>query len=577
MDQREEIKNKIDIVDLAQGYFPLKKSGRNFKAVCPFHTEKTPSFMVSQEKQIWHCFGACNEGGDIFGFVMKMEGLDFFSALKMLADRAGVKLQRETRNYSEAKEKKDKLYEINEIAAKYYEKILFAKEGLAALNYLKKRGLDKKSIEEFRLGFAPKKSDLLEDLKKIGFTESDMLAAGIAKKPFDSAQGRRDGKLLEYFWDRIIFPITDSAGSVIGFSARTLKEKIQPKYLNTPETDIYHKSNVLYGFDKAKKEIRRLDHIILVEGNMDAIASNQAGVKNVAAVSGTAFTEQQLLTIKRFTKNIKLAFDVDTAGSEATKKAIEMAMREGFNIKVIEVPEGKDPADAALKDKKIWANACKNASYVINYLFEKVFKKHNLKDILGKKEIARELLGVIKKIPEDVEQEHYLKELGKLLDISEESLKNALGKVEVFSQRPLSKETKEEKKDSLEERLLGLLTVAPEYKNFFFRNIEKEDINEEPLKAIFDFLKSGKNISKETKEKADLLKLKTETIFEGFTQEKLGEEIFYLVKRLKKKRLSVLKRELQKKLEEAEGSGDSKKTKELLKELDNLLKKESVT
>src|SRR3989304_4987092 len=464
MDEREEIKNKIDIVDLVQGYFPLKKSGRNYKAVCPFHTEKTPSFMVSQEKQIWHCFG-CNEGGDIFSFVMKMEGLDFFSALKMLADRAGVKLQRETKNYSAEKDKKDKLYEINEIAAKYYEKILFEKEGTAALNYLKKRGLTEKTIKEFRLGFAPRKSNLIEELKKIGFMEAELLNSGIAK--------RREGKLLEYFWERIVFPICDPAGRVMGFSARTLKEEVQPKYLNTPETEIYHKSRVLYGFDKAKQEKRRLGHIILVEGNMDVIASNQAGIKNVAAVSGTAFTETQLSIIKRFTKNIKLSFDIDAAGSEATKRAIEMAMNEGFNIKIIEVPEGKDPADVALKDKKIWAYACKNASYVIDYLFEKAFLKHNLKDILGKKEIARELLGVIKKIPDDVEQEHYLKELSGKLDVSEESLKNAIRKVKDTETRPTTEETGEKKRENLEERLLGILLIAPEYKNFFFRNVER--------------------------------------------------------------------------------------------------------
>lgn len=575
MDQKEEIKNRIDIVSFIGSYIELKKAGRNFKAICPFHTEKTPSFMVSPEKQIWHCFG-CNEGGDIFSFAMKMESLDFFSALKMLADKVGIKLQREDRNYSKAKEKRDKFYEINEIVANYYEKKLFDKEGKEALSYLKKRGIKEESIKKFRLGFAPKKSKVLEELRKIGYKigykDEDLIGAGIAKRFSRDKGGER---LLDYFWERIIFPICDSAGNVIGFSARTLSDKVQPKYLNTPDTEIYHKSKVLYGFDKAKEEIKRINHIILVEGYMDVIASHQAGVKNVVAVTGTALTESQLLFIKRFTKNIKMAFDMDMAGNQATKRAIEMAMREGFNLKIIEVPEGKDPAEAILKDRKIWTYACKNASYVIDYLFSKAFLRHNVNEILGKKEIARELLGVIKKIPDPVEQEHYLKELSKKLDVSETSLRSAMTKVK-SEKEPEGKggKEKEKEKEDLEERLLSLLLFAPEYKNFFFRNIEKSEIKNISLREVYEFLRDGK-LKEEIKSKLDVLRLRAEVLFEGFTQEKLGEEIFYLIRRLKKERLREEKREIQKELKEAEKESDSKKIKKLIKKLNELLKKEA--
>ena len=574
MDEREEIKNRIDIVDLIQGYFPLKKSGRNYKACCPFHSEKTPSFMVSAERQNWHCFGSCSEGGDIFSFLMKMEGLDFYSALKMLADRVGVKLKKENKNFSENKDKKDKYFEINEIAAKYYEKVLFEPEGKIALNYLKKRDISEKTIKEFRLGYAPKKSTLLTDLQKIGFTDAEQLASGVAKN--------RDGKLLEYFWQRIIFPIADSAGSIVGFTARTLSDEIQPKYLNTSDTEIYHKSKVLYGMDKAKTAIRKLDHAIIVEGNMDVIASHQAGIKNVIAASGTAFTETQLGIVKRFTKNIKLSFDVDFAGSEATKRAIEMAMDEGFNVKVIEIPDGpstklgvnKDPADVIKEDKNLWILSCKNAKYVIDYVFDKAFEKNNPKEILGKKAIARELLEVIKKIPDEIEREHYIKELSKKLDVEADALRNALNKVKNTKEVKKEKDTKKLNKETLEERLLGLLLRFPEYRNFFFRNIKKEAFTDLVYIEIYELIKEGNDKKIKKHEKAGLLEFKIEEEFADFDHEKIGEEIFFLTKRLKKVFIKNKGFEVRKKLKEAEKNKDTVSVAKWLKSLNEILKEE---
>lgn len=572
MDQREEIKNKIDIADLVQGYIPLKKSGRNFKACCPFHGEKTASFMVSSEKQIWHCFG-CNEGGDIFGFVMKMEGLDFYSALKLLAEKAGVKLERENNNYAQIRDKKDKFFEINKIACEYYEKLLFQKEGEEALKYLKKRGLLEKTIREFRLGLAPAKSTLIMDLKKVGFSENELLEAGVAK--------RREGKVMDYFWKRLMFPICDTAGSVIGFSARTLDDihpstdsgSFGPKYLNTAETEIYHKSNVLYGMEKAKQEIRRLDHAIIVEGNMDVIMSHQAGVVNVVAASGTAFTENQLNIIKRFSKNIKLSFDVDMAGSEATKRAIELAMSEGFNVKVIEIPEGKDPADAVKKDKNLWINSCKNAKYVIDYLFDKAFLKHNAKEVLGKKEIARELLGVIKKLPDDIEQDHYIKELGQKLKVGEESLKSALKKTKIEKPKEKKEEIAEAKKNSTEEHLIGRLLVAPEYRNYFLRKLGVDDFTKENTKSLFRLIEKQKDLNRINDDEAKLLQMKAELELDGFTPEQIGEDIFFLVDRLKKDKLQKEGKRIEIELIEAEKQGDKKKRDILINKLSMIIKK----
>ncbi len=571
MDEREEIKSRIDIVDLINGYFPLKQSGRSFKACCPFHNEKTPSFMVNQEKQMWHCFGSCADGGDIFAFIMKMEGLDLYSAIKMLADKAGVELKRESKDYSKIKDQKDKYFSANEFATDYYEKALTSKEGKKALDYLKKRGLIDKTVKEFRLGYAPKSTaNIVTELKKLGFKEEEIIKAGVAKK--------RDGKVLDYFWDRIMFPISDHSGSVVGFSARTLSDEVQPKYLNTTETDIYHKSKVLYGMDKAKVEIRRLDHAILVEGNMDVIASYQAGVKNVIAVSGTAFTDTQLGIIKRFTKNIKLAFDIDVAGSEATKRAIEMAMQEGFNVKVVVVPDGKDPADAIEKDKNLWIHSCKGAKYVIDYLFSEAFSKNDVNNILGKKAIARELLGVIKKIPETIEQEHYIKELSEKISVSEESLRNALQKVKTIVKKPTtskeSKEVKEKKQELIIERLLGLILYVPEYQNFFLRNIKKEDLDED-MRDIYEIIEKKKSLKKVKNKKADLMEMKAEAEFAEFDLDRIGEEVFFLTKRFKQKKLSEKRKEVQLKLKEAESSRDDKKVKELIRELNEILKEET--
>ncbi|MCL4387253.1 MAG: DNA primase [Patescibacteria group bacterium] len=575
MNELEQIKEKLDIVEVVNGYLPLKQSGRNFKACCPFHTEKTPSFMVSAEKQIWHCFG-CNEGGDVFSFVMKMEGLDFPSVLKILAEKAGVTLQKQSENYGKDKERKAKLFEINEMASEYFEKMLFSKEGEAALDYLKKRKLTTEIIKDFRIGFAPYRNNtLLDDLRKIGFSDQEIAAAGVGKV--------KDSKVVNQFIERITFPISDHSGSIVGFSARVLDDSL-PKYLNTPETEIYHKSNILFGMDKAKSAIRKLDHAIIVEGNMDVVASHQVGVKNAIATSGTALTEHQLNLLKRFTSNLKLAFDIDSAGSEATKRAIDEAMKMGFNLKVIEIPEGKDPADAALKDKKIWAYACKRAKYVIDYLFDKSFSKHNRETALGKKEIAKELLGVIKRIPEEIEQEHYLKKLSLDLGTSEQILKEALDRSKNAANLPdREKPTPKEKADIgllLEERIAGFAAVFPDFRNYILRNLKsrylKNDLVKEIVGKIKEYKKGfKKELTKEAKNILNIIELKIEEEFADFTNEDLEEEIIFCLKRLKSIRLGEEKKEIEKKMVETEKK-DIKIHKELLTKLNTIIKEQEI-
>ncbi|MCK4892060.1 MAG: DNA primase, partial [Candidatus Pacebacteria bacterium] len=307
--QVDEIKSRLSVEEVISGYLQLQRAGRNWKAKCPFHNEKTPSFTVSPERQMWYCFG-CNEGGDIFTFVMKMEGLEFRDALKLLAEKAGVQL--EDRSYNDSGEK-SKALEILDISRKFYQECLKIKTGRKAFEYLSNRGLSKNIIEKFQLGYAPDSWDLLSKfLKKKGYKESGIFSAGMTVK-------KDKGGYYDRFRGRIMFPINNVSGQTIGFSSRVMPgaDESHAKYINTPETAIYNKSRVLYGLDKSKVEIRKKDLCIMVEGNMDVIASFQAEIENVAATSGTALTADQLKIIKRYTDNIAFSFDMDSAGIKA--------------------------------------------------------------------------------------------------------------------------------------------------------------------------------------------------------------------------------------------------------------------
>ena len=316
-DQIEEIKRKLDIVDVVSSYVPLTKSGKNYKALCPFHSEKTPSFMVSPTLQIFKCFG-CSEGGDALSFYSAIEGVSFGEALKEMAKRAGVKLVR--RKQSPEERQKEKLYEINRLASDFFHHLLTKHDvGKPALEFLKKRGLSKDSIEEFNLGYAPRSWDSLgRFIVKKGYTVTDLLQSGLASRK-DQGRGYYD-----FFRGRAMFPLRSSTGRVIGFSGRALGDE-QPKYINTTETPVFEKRRLLYNFDLAKREIKKKKTAILVEGELDAIALNEKGLKNVVATKGTALSSEQITTLSRFANNLLLCFDRDAAGLEATKKGIFIA------------------------------------------------------------------------------------------------------------------------------------------------------------------------------------------------------------------------------------------------------------
>ncbi len=456
MDDLDLIKQKINIVDLIQEYLPLKKAGVNFKSPCPFHQEKTPSFMVSPERGIFHCFG-CNVGGDIFKFLMLKEGMDFPDTIEFLAKKAGITLKRKR---SAEKDKKSRLFEVNQKAAQFYHYLLTKhKLGKPALEYLKERGLTDETIEEFDIGYAPNSwEELCRFLKKRSFSAEEIVDAGLA---VPSKKGGYDR-----FRGRIMFPLVDVKGQIIGFAGRILGEG-EPKYINTPQTSIFDKSHFLFGLNLSKGEIRIKNKAILTEGEMDMILSYQAGVKNVVASKGTALTSGQIDLLKKYTDTILLCFDMDLAGDSASRRGIEMADAAEFNIKVVNIPEGKDPAELVKKDVKLWEEAVEEAAPIYDYYLHSVALRFDPKTAEGKRRIGAEVMPIFAKISDPLTREHYLQKLSALVGIDEEILRKEI----LRSQTPsysgvLSQPTPrtmiiKTRRELLEEYLLALLLKIP--------------------------------------------------------------------------------------------------------------------
>ena len=384
MSEIEDIKNKLDIVDVISQYIPLKKAGRNYKGVCPFHSEKTPSFMVSSEKQIFHCFG-CGKGGDIFGFLMEKEGLSFVEALNQLAEKAGIELKTQSLDWGE----KSKLFAINELANKFFEKSLTdSEEGRIAMNYLVNRGINRDTIKTFRVGYASKGWEYLyKFLQRKEYIKADIDRAGLIVQ-------RRKG-WGDKFRNRIMFPIANVGGKIAGFTGRVLNPEDLPKYLNSPETPVFNKSKILYGLAITKEEISKTKTAILVEGQMDVLASYQAGVKNVIASSGTALTMDQIHLIRRYAETLILALDADSAGGQATKRAIELASTYDLEIKVAILGKYKDPDEVIKDGVDKWKEIIDKAVPIIDFYIQYAVNKYGKDTIVAKKKIVAEVLPVV--------------------------------------------------------------------------------------------------------------------------------------------------------------------------------------
>ena len=448
----ETIKEKLDIQEIISGYVKLEKAGQSFKARCPFHNEKTPSFFVSPVRQSFYCFG-CGAKGDIFTFVQEVEGLDFRGALKLLAEKAGVEL--EYQQLGESKTEREKILNVLEEATLFFEKELVGNK--PALKYLASRGLSDETIKKWRIGYIPGEWRLLySHLVSLGYNKEVIIKAGLVKLKDGG------GDPYDVFRDRIIFPLSDPNGRVIAFSGRALSKDTEPKYLNSPDTILFTKSEVLYGLDKAKEQIRKKDYAVLVEGQMDLVLSHQAGVSNTVAVSGTAFTNLHLERLKHLSLRIILAFDGDSAGEKAAERASELGINLGFEVKVANLPKDRDPAEIIQKDIEEWKKILRESKPAVEFFFNKIEEKEKDSRKLGK-QIEKKILPMIKIIKSSIEQSYFVSMLAKRTGIKEAILWEDLKKVKIAElvKRPnpqtvesdITKVPSLSQKEQIEERL----------------------------------------------------------------------------------------------------------------------------
>jgi DNA primase len=414
VDAVEEVKSRLSIEDVVSQYVELKRSGRNFKGLSPFSSEKSPSFMVSPEKQIWHDFSS-GKGGDMFTLVMELEGLDFRAALELLARKAGVDLEQYSSNSGGNSKQKEQLHKILELAAKFYQ-VQFSKNQIALEYVLKKRRFSKQTALEWRLGYSPNTGSALVDfLRSKKFGENDIKEAGLSSQRYRG--------LGDMFRSRLMIPLQDQTGRVIGFTARLLADDPNaPKYINTPQTLLYDKSRHVYGLHLAKEAIRKIKYAVVAEGNLDVIASHQAGVRQVVATAGTALTDQHLKALSRFTPDIRLSFDADNAGLNATERAIPIASKVGVSLSVISIPSGKDPDELLKQDPALWQAIIDKPQYALDWLIERYAGKLDITSAQGKREFSDIILRVVRDLDDRVEQEHYLEKVGQMIGVSREAL-----------------------------------------------------------------------------------------------------------------------------------------------------------
>lgn len=586
VDNVQQIKDKLDIIDVISGYLKMAKSGINYKARCPFHNEKTPSFFISPERQIWHCFG-CAKGGDMFGFIQDIEGVEFPEALRILAQKAGVTLEYSSNNFA-AKDDKAVLYEICENASRFFEKQLNGSSaGKRALEYLKNRGLTDETMKEFRLGFAPSEWESLSMfLRNCGYKDGDIVDAGLAIK--------RDGGngMYDRFRSRIVFPISDLNGQIVGFTGRVFEgDEKEAKYINTPQTAVYDKGRILYGLHNAKAEIRREDKCVMVEGNMDALMSYQAGVKNVVATSGTALTPGHLRIIQRYTPNLSLCFDTDQAGAMATRRGIGLVLANGLNVKVVEISdkECKDPADYVRKYGAGWSDIVSKAKPVMEFYFDKAKAGFDPNSAESKKTVISILAPFIKRLSSQVERAHWVTQLAFFLRAKEDAIeadvaaaKDDLPSEEFVAQRTAVPVVIPEKEDDLlSQALLSIIMKNPALFKEELKSIRSDLLDTYTANAIARLAAGDSgNIAEMMKEfrekeqsyKLEFAYLRSQELWKEFGDEDLKFEFENLISKIKKRAISTQLTSLVYDIKEAEIKKDKDKITELVARFGQLTK-----
>ncbi len=575
---KEEVRSRLDIEAVIGEYVQLKRAGRNWKGLSPFSEEKTPSFFVSPEKGIWHDFSS-NQGGDVFSFVMQVEGLDFRGALEHLARKAGVDLsQYETKESLRGLgEKKKRLLMMHESAATFYQRNLLASE--VAKSYVKSREFRRQVVHDFRLGYAPGSGHALRDfLTAKGYSQAELRDGGLL-----SARGQ------DMFRDRLMIPLMDAAGQVIGFTARLLADiPNAPKYLNTPQTLLYDKGRHVYALHLAKDAVRKTGTAIMVEGNLDVIASHQAGVKQVVATAGTAMTESHVKTLARLAGRIRLAFDADKAGVAATERAIPIAGKVGVELEVVSLPDGaKDPDELIRRDPALWQQAVEASKPAIEWVIDQYEHRFDLTSALGKRQLTTEALELLRTIDDPVEQEHYLKILGEKTETSEASLRSRMHQLsEAAGEERLRaiKHADLPARDNVrQDHLLALLCFENEIRDAAMV-LSVDAFDGDDRRELFRYLVThpagipSDHVPKELREietYVKIVQLKAETRYGERSAAERFMEAAHLVQRIKQEHVKQKKAQLAGSLREAEDRHDEVEINRLRHELNDLIKEEN--
>jgi DNA primase len=577
MDAVAEVKSRLSIEDVIAQYVQLKRTGRNFKGLSPFSNEKTPSFIVSPEKQIWHDFSS-GKGGDMFTFVMEVEGLDFKATLELLARQAGVDLDqfKQAGPGDKSRSKlKSRAYEALELATRFYQKQLTANH--SALEYLlKDRQLSKETLLTWRLGYSPNTGRALTDfLTKHGFTTDELKAAGL------TFEMRR--RSTDMFRGRIMIPLCDPQGAVIGFTARLLADEPDaPKYINTPQTALYDKSRHVFGLHLAKESIRKEKFTVVVEGNMDVIGSNQTGVQNVVATAGTAMTEMHLKQLKRFSGDVRLCFDADSAGIAATERAIPLAQKVEVQLKIISIEGAKDPDELARKDVEAWRQAIANAVYATDWLIEHYRQQLDLSTAQGKKAFTDALVSTIRRLNDPVEQEHYIKKIADLTDTSYEAVKAKLGNQGVVATtlRRIRSTPTEVDRYTLEyqkfqDHFLAIMLLHPKLRDLL-KDAQASFFTEGARRKLFNFIKENPDFKGENEavaalqELGDFVKIITlqfEELYADLPFDELKEQASNLKHRLIDRYVKIQKHRIAQAMQQ---EADEEKLKHLIQRADRL-------
>ena len=579
MDAVEEVKSRLSIEDVISEYVQLKRAGRNWKGLSPFSNEKTPSFMVSPEKQIWHDFSS-GKGGNVFSFVMEVEGLDFKGALELLARKAGVDLEQYRSSPKRGGPNKQRLLELLDLSTKFYQ-VQFSKNQTALEYVLKKRKYSKATALEWRVGYSPNTgSALLDFAKSKGFSEEELKQAGLTARSYR-------GGVQDMFRGRLMIPLQDPQGNVIGFTARLLSDDPNaPKYINTPQTVLYDKSRHVYGLHLAKQPIRKEGFVVLVEGNLDVIASHQAGVRQVVATAGTALTEPNLKALSRFTGDIRLSFDADKAGVAATERAIPIASRVKVSLSVIDIPSGKDPDELIKENPAAWEQAITKHQYALDWLIERNKKLLDLSSAQGKRQFSDVLLPVVRALQDDVERDHYLNEIAKSIDVSREALEQKLQKttsVDQPARRRRIKATPEQMdKAAVENRkaqdhFLSLMLMRKTLREFLAL-VEPDMLYIDDARELLAFLKANPDFDgkegagvKNLQDYVKILVVVYEELYQGLELNELHYEAARLQARLVEQFVKTEKTKLAEELETA-NAADTRALLERARHYDQLLK-----